>query len=36
MLLLAAGATVTITHSKTRDLAALTRNADVEIGRAHV
>ena len=31
MLLLAAGATVTITHSKTRDLAALTRNADVVI-----
>jgi methylenetetrahydrofolate dehydrogenase (NADP+)/methenyltetrahydrofolate cyclohydrolase len=31
MLLLAAGATVTITHSKTRDLAALTRNADVVV-----
>ena len=31
MLLLGAGATVTITHSKTRDLAALTRNADVVI-----
>ena len=31
MLLLGAGATVTITHSKTRDLAALTRNADVVV-----
>jgi methylenetetrahydrofolate dehydrogenase (NADP+)/methenyltetrahydrofolate cyclohydrolase len=31
MLLLAAGATVTIAHSKTRDLAALTRNADVVV-----
>jgi len=31
MLLLEAGATVTITHSKTRDLAALTRNADVVV-----
>jgi methylenetetrahydrofolate dehydrogenase (NADP+)/methenyltetrahydrofolate cyclohydrolase len=31
MLLLGAGATVTIAHSKTRDLAALTRNADVVV-----
>ncbi|CAH2785474.1 MAG: Methenyltetrahydrofolate cyclohydrolase (EC / Methylenetetrahydrofolate dehydrogenase (NADP+) (EC [uncultured Caballeronia sp.] len=31
MLLLGAGATVTITHSKTRNLAALTRNADVVV-----
>jgi methylenetetrahydrofolate dehydrogenase (NADP+)/methenyltetrahydrofolate cyclohydrolase len=31
MLLLEAGATVTIAHSKTRDLAALTRNADVVV-----
>jgi methylenetetrahydrofolate dehydrogenase (NADP+)/methenyltetrahydrofolate cyclohydrolase len=31
MLLLEAGATVTIAHSKTRDLAALARNADVVV-----
>ncbi|HOX89361.1 MAG TPA: bifunctional methylenetetrahydrofolate dehydrogenase/methenyltetrahydrofolate cyclohydrolase FolD [Burkholderiaceae bacterium] len=39
MLLLAADATVTIAHSRTRDLAAITRQADVlvaAVGRAHM
>ena len=39
MLLLAANATVTIAHSKTRDLAAITRQADIlvaAVGRRHL